>query len=419
MVDTLRIIGGTRLEGSVSMSGAKNAALPIIAATLLTGRISRLTNVPALTDVTSMEDAVRSVGGAVERHGDTSCIDTSGARDADVDYASVRRMRAVLLLLAPMLARFGVARVARPGGCAIGGRPIDEHVAALRALGAEVEDAGDTIQARAPKGLHGARIALRVPSVGATHMALMAATAARGETEIVNAAMEPEVGDLIAYLKDAGAQIAGEGTARLVVSGPTSWRDVEHELIPDRIEAGSYLLASAITGGRLEVMGARLEHLGALVGTMERAGLSVFPTSRGLMAERSGPLRGVEVRTDAFPGFPTDLQAQVMALATVADGPSVIEETIFENRFMHVPELQRLGARIRLRGQVASIEGGARLRGTDVEATDLRASMGLVLAALAAEGVTVLRGAHHLDRGYVDIVRKLQRCGARIERGAS
>ena len=397
------------------MSGAKNAALPILAASLLLEARSEITNVPALTDVEVMLSVLRSLGVRAEREGDRLGIDTTAVHPGSASYENVRRMRAAMLVLAPMLARFGTASISRPGGCTIGSRPINEHLGALRSLGADVREEGGTVHATT-SGLKGARISLGVPSVGATHTAIMASCAASGETEIVNCAMEPEVGDLIAFLRAAGATIEGEGTSQILVQGSTQWTPTQHALIPDRIEAGSYLIASAITGGRLEVIGARLEHLGSLIGSLERAGVSVFPTSRGLVAERLGELRAVDVSTDAYPGFPTDLQAQFMALMSVANGVSVIEEKVFENRLMHVAELQRLGACIRLSGQVATIEGISTLRGASVEATDLRASMGLVIAGLAAKGTTTLYGADHLDRGYVDLVRKLRRCGAHIDR---
>jgi UDP-N-acetylglucosamine 1-carboxyvinyltransferase len=328
-------------------------------------------------------------------------------------------MRAGILVLAPLLARFGSARVSLPGGCAIGARPIDLHLKALEALGAEVGIEAGYIQARTKaEHLRGGRIVLSSPSIGATETALMAATLARGETEILNAAREPEVCDLALCLAAMGARIEGAGTHRFLVQGVDGLHNARHELITDRIEAGTYAIASAITGGHLEILGAHLEHLGSVGAALESAGVQIWPTDRGLMVVRSDPLTGIDVATEPYPGFPTDLQAQFMALMTIASGASVIRETVFESRFMHVPELGRLGANISLQGSTALVRGVDRLHGAEVMATDLRASVCLVLAALVAEGETTVHRIYHLDRGYESLDRKLVQCGADIRRVA-
>ena len=366
-MEKLLIRGGRKLEGSVHIGGAKNAALPEIAAALLSPEPLTLANLPDVVDV-------RTMLSLMESHG-----------------------------------------VALPGGCAIGARPVDLHLKALAALGASIEIVGGYIEAKAPGGLHGARIVLPIPSVGATETALMAATLAPGESEIVNAAREPEVADLAACLVAMGAQIEGAGTHRIVVQGG-ALHAARHEIIPDRIEAGTYAVAAAITGGHLELTGARLEHLSAMAEVLEQAGVQLWPTDRGLMVRSSGALRGVDISTEPYPGFPTDLQAQFMALMTVAEGASMIRETVFENRFMHVPELARLGANITLNGTTALVRGVKALKGAPVMATDLRASVSLVLAGLVASGETAVNRVYHLDRGYEALDRKLVRCGASIER---
>lgn len=415
-MDRLRIEGGHPLTGAVAIAGAKNAALPQIAASLLSPHPVTLQNLPDVADVANMLALLAQHGATVTRGAGSATIDTAAASPADTGYDTVRRMRATVLVLAPLLARFGQARVSLPGGCAIGARPVDMHVAALTALGAEIGIEGGFILARAPGGLRGNRLVLPSPSVGATETAMMAATAAKGETEILNAAREPEVVDLAACLAAMGAQIEGAGTHRILISGGTGWHAATHSLIPDRIEAGTYAIAAAITGGQIELSGARLEHMAAVVQALEAAGVRVWPGDRGLIVAGGGPLRATDITTEPYPGFPTDLQAQFMALMTQAEGAAMIRETIFESRFMHVPELSRLGANIRLQGTTAVVRGGARLKGAPVMATDLRASVSLVLAGLAAEGETVLNRLYHLDRGYEQLDVKLRRCGARIER---
>ncbi|EKF19985.1 UDP-N-acetylglucosamine 1-carboxyvinyltransferase [Nitratireductor pacificus] len=415
-MDRLRIIGGRRLQGAVAVSGAKNAALPQIAAALISPHPVELTNLPAVSDVDNMLGVAQLYGARIERDAHATTIDAGALVPREVAYDTVRRMRATVLFLAPLLARFGAARVSLPGGCAIGARPVDLHLKALTALGAEVAVENGVIVASAAGELPGGRVVLGSPSVGATQTAMMAATAAAGESEIVNAAREPEVADLAACLVAMGARIEGAGTHRILVQGRTEWRPAKHHGIPDRIEAGTYAVAAAITGGQLELTNARMEHLAAVIQVLETMGASVWPSNRGLVVTGDGALRTADITTEPYPGFPTDLQAQFMALACCAPGTSLIRETIFENRFMHVPELMRLGADITLQGTTAAVRGGTPLKGAQVMATDLRASVSLVLAALAAEGETVINRVYHLDRGYEQLDRKLAQCGAEIER---
>jgi UDP-N-acetylglucosamine 1-carboxyvinyltransferase len=417
-MDRLVIRGGNQLKGSVQIHGAKNAALPQIAAALLSAEPLEIGNVPDLLDVATMLGLMQELGVTAERRpGDILLLDPRAARNTGAPYDIVRRMRASILVLGPLVARFGSARVSLPGGCAIGARPVDLHLKALTALGATVRVDAGYITAEAEGGrLRGGRIILTSPSVGATETALMAATLARGETEIVNAARDPEVCDLALCLAAMGARIEGAGTHRIQVEGVESLHRARHDLIADRIEAGTYAIAAAITGGHLELIDAHLEHLASVGAALEHAGVQIWPTDRGLMISRTGPLRAVDVVTEPYPGFPTDLQAQFMALMAVAPGASVIRETIFESRFMHVPELGRLGANILLQGTTALVRGVAKLHGAEVMATDLRASVGLVLAGLAADGETVVHRIYHLDRGYQALDRKLVQCGAEIRR---
>jgi UDP-N-acetylglucosamine 1-carboxyvinyltransferase len=417
-MDRLIIRGGKRIEGSVQVCGAKNAALPQIAAALLNPKQLELTNVPEVSDINTMLALMGEFGVVATRGpGRMLTLDASQARSAQAPYDIVRRMRASILVLAPLLARFGSARVSLPGGCAIGARPIDLHLKALDALGAQVDMESGYINARLKAdGLRGGRVVLSSPSVGATETALMAAVVARGESEILNAARDPEISDLALCLTAMGAQLQGVGTHRILVQGVSELRQARHDLMTDRIEAGTYAIAAAITGGHLEILGAHLEHLGSVGAALESAGAQIWPTDRGLMVVRSGPLRAIDVATEPYPGFPTDLQAQFMALMTIASGASVIRETIFESRFMHVPELGRLGANISLQGSTALVRGVEGLHGAEVMATDLRASVSLVLAALVAEGETTVHRIYHLDRGYESLDRKLVQCGADIRR---
>src|SRR6185369_8338264 len=371
-MDRLVIRGGKRIEGSVQVSGAKNAALPQIAAGILTPERLEITNVPEVTDVITMINMIKEFGVVATRGpGRLLVLDAAGAHNAQAPYDLVRRMRASILVLAPLLARFGSARVSLPGGCAIGARPIDLHLKALDALGADVAIESGYINAKTRADrLRGGRIVLSSPSVGATETALMGAVLATGESEILNASRDPEVADLAACLAAMGARIEGGGTHRMLVQGVDTLHRARHDLISDRIEAGTYAIAAAITGGHLEILGAHLEHLGSVGAVLESAGVQIFPTDRGLMVVRSGPLKAVDVATEPYPGFPTDLQAQFMALMTVATGASVIRETVFESRFMHVPELGRLGANISLQGSTALVRGVDGLHGAEVMATD-------------------------------------------------
>jgi UDP-N-acetylglucosamine 1-carboxyvinyltransferase len=417
-MDRLLIRGGKRIEGSVQVRGAKNAVLPQIAASLLGSERLELTNVPEVSDVDTMLALMREFGVTATRGpGKMLTLDASAARNTQAPYDMVRRMRASILVLAPLLARFGSAQVSMPGGCAIGARPIDLHLKALDALGAEVGIEGGYIHARTNgDGLRGGRVVLTSPSVGASETALMATVLAKGESEILNAARDPEICDLALCLTAMGARIEGAGTHRILVQGVNALHQARHELITDRIEAGTYAIAAAITGGNLEILGAHLEHLGSVGAVLESAGAQIWPTDRGLMVVRSGPLQAIDVSTEPYPGFPTDLQAQFMALMTIAPGASVIRETVFESRFMHVPELGRLGANISLQGSTALVRGVERLHAAEVMATDLRASVCLVLAALVADGATTVHRIYHLDRGYESLDRKLVQCGADIQR---
>jgi UDP-N-acetylglucosamine 1-carboxyvinyltransferase len=417
-MDRLVIRGGKRIEGSVQVRGAKNAALPQIAAALLSPAQLELSNVPEVTDVDTMLALMREFGVVSSRGpGRVLVLDASGARNAQAPYDMVRRMRASILVLAPLLARFGSARVSMPGGCAIGARPIDLHLKALEALGADVNIESGYIQARTKADrLRGSRIVLSSPSVGATETALMAAVLAKGETEILNAARDPEVCDLALCLAAMGARIEGAGTHRILLQGVDALQHARHDLITDRIEAGTYAIAAAITGGHLEILGAHLEHLGSVGAALESAGVQIWPTDRGLMVVRTGPLQAIDITTEPYPGFPTDLQAQFLALMTIASGASVVRETVYESRFMHVPELGRLGANISLQGSTALVRGVEGLHGAEVMATDLRASVSLVIAALVAGGETTVHRIYHLDRGYESLDRKLVQCGADIRR---
>ena len=419
-MDRLVIRGGRRIEGSVQVRGAKNAVLPQIAASLLSPERLELTNVPEVSDVDTMLALMQEFGVTAARGpGRMLALDASAARNTQAPYDMVRRMRASILVLAPLLARFGSARVSQPGGCAIGARPIDLHIKALESLGAEVEMEAGYIHARTKgEGLRGGRVVLTLPSIGATETALMGTVLARGESEILNAARDPEICDLALCLAAMGARIEGAGTHRILVQGVNALHRARHELITDRIEAGTYAIAAAITGGHLEILGAHLEHLGSVGAVLESAGAQIWPTDRGLMVVRSGPLQAIDVSTEPYPGFPTDLQAQFMALMTIASGASMIRETVFESRFMHVPELGRLGANISLQGSTALVRGVERLHAAEVMATDLRASVCLVLAALVAEGATTVHRIYHLDRGYESLDRKLVQCGADIQRVA-
>jgi UDP-N-acetylglucosamine 1-carboxyvinyltransferase len=417
-MDRIRIRGGKRLSGTVPVSGAKNATLPLMAAALLADGPLTLTNAPDLADIATMRALLVQHGLSVEHDKQARTLKLSGsATNLEAPYDIVRKMRASVLVLGPLLARHGRARVSLPGGCAIGTRPVDLHIKGLEQLGASIEITAGYIEAKAPAGgLTGARIIFPQVSVGATENLLMAACLAKGETELVNAAREPEITDLAMCLMRMGARIEGIGTDRLRVEGGAALFSATHPILPDRIEAGTYACAAAITGGTLHLEGARLEHLGAVARVLRDAGVDVAETNTGLTVARMNGLRGTDVVTEPFPGFATDMQAQFMALMTVAEGASMITETIFENRFMHVPELMRMGARINFHGASAIVRGVPKLAGAPVMATDLRASVSLVLAGLAAEGETIVNRVYHLDRGYEHVEQKLAAVGADIER---
>jgi UDP-N-acetylglucosamine 1-carboxyvinyltransferase len=426
-MDRIRIVGGQRLNGTIPISGAKNATLPLMIASLLTEDTLILDNVPRLADVIQLQRILGNHGVDITIAGKRPGEDPNGGRtihisaknivDTTAPYELVSKMRASFWVVAPLLARMGEAKVSMPGGCAIGTRPVDLLIMALEALGAEIEIEGGYVIARAPKGLRGAEIDFPRVTVGGTHTALMAAALARGTTVIENAAREPEIGDVADCLNKMGAKISGAGTARIVVEGVARLHGARHSVLPDRIETGTYAMAVAMAGGDVLLVNARPELLQAALDVLTQSGVTVTPTNEGIRVARNGAgLNPVKVTTAPFPGFPTDLQAQLMALMTRANGTSHITETIFENRFMHVQELARLGANIHLDGQTATIEGVARLKGAPVMATDLRASVSLVIAALAAEGETMVNRVYHLDRGFERLEDKLGACGAAIER---
>ena len=426
-MDRIRIVGGRRLNGAIPISGAKNATLPLMIASLLTEDTLVLDNVPHLADVGLLERILGNHGvdvmiagkrrGENGQNGRTLHISARTIVDTTAPYELVSKMRASFWVIAPLLARMGEAKVSMPGGCAIGTRPVDLLIMALEKLGAAIEIEGGYVIARAKNGLRGGDIKFPKVTVGGTHTALMAASLANGTTVIENAAREPEIGDVADCLNKMGARISGAGTSRIVVEGVPKLSGARHSVLPDRIETGTYAMAVAMTGGDVLLQNARPELLQEALDTLARTGVTVTPTNEGIRIARNGAgLDPVEVTTQPFPGFPTDLQAQLMALMTRASGTSRINETIFENRFMHVQELVRLGARIQLDGQTATVEGVPRLKGAPVMATDLRASVSLVIAGLAAEGETIVNRVYHLDRGFERVEEKLVRCGAEIER---
>ncbi len=425
-MDQIRIRGGRPLKGEIVISGAKNAALPLMAASLLTEETLRLTNLPDLADISFMAHILSEHGVGVYMNGNAQgsgysnrLVELTAGRitSTRAPYDLVRKMRASVLVLGPILAREGHAEVSLPGGCAIGQRPVDLHLSALETLGAEIELLEGYIVAKAPKGLRGAEVVFPSVSVGATENLLMAASLAQGTTRIVNAAREPEISDLADCLNKMGARITGIGGDVLTVEGVSRLHGAEHAVVADRIEAGTFAMAAAITDGELELLGARAEHLGALIEVLEGSGVTVRESNRGLSVKRAnGRLSATTVETAPFPGFPTDLQAQLMALMSTAEGTSEVTESIFENRFMHVSELCRMGAHIEVKGSKATIHGRPRLNGAEVMATDLRASVSMILAGLVAEGETLMNRVYHLDRGYEHVERKLADCGADIER---
>ncbi|HXE29028.1 MAG TPA: UDP-N-acetylglucosamine 1-carboxyvinyltransferase [Stellaceae bacterium] len=424
-MDRIRIRGGKPLSGTIPIGGAKNAALPLMTAALLSEEPLTLRHVPVLADITTLSHLLVQHGAAVtmvgartpHEHGHALKIDARNIISTTAPYDLVRKMRASVLVLGPLLARCREARVSLPGGCAIGTRPVDLHIKGLEALGAKIELKQGYIHAQAPQGLKGAQFIFPKVSVGATENLLMAASLAEGETVLVNAAREPEIVDLAICLNAMGAKITGAGSDRITITGVKKLHGAEHTVVPDRIEIGTYLMAAAITGGTVELAGARYDLVAAVAKTLDGAGVEVAETNRGIsVRRRNGELKGVDVMTEPFPGFPTDLQAQMMALMSKAEGAAMITETIFENRFMHVPELCRMGANINVHGASAMVRGVLHLTGAEVMATDLRASVSLVLAGLAAEGETIVNRIYHLDRGYERVEEKLAACGAEIER---
>ena len=418
-MDKLKIIGGTPLRGQIRISGAKNAALPLLTASLLTDEKLTLSNVPHLADIDSMLCLLEQHGVEVQQ-GKTLQLKARNITNTTASYEDVRKMRASILVLGPLLTRCGQAKVSIPGGCAIGARPVDLHIQGLIAMGADIEIDNGYIVASAPNGLRGTDFTFSTVSVTGTENLLMAATLAKGTTRLINAALEPEVVDLANCLNSMGAEITGIGTNVLVIEGVNKLTGTQHRVIPDRIEIGTYAIASAITGGDVELLGANLDLLPTFFPTLYNMGVAFEATDRGVRvcAPVDRP-QATEVATAPYPGFPTDLQAQTMALTCIATGESQIVENIFENRFMHVPELGRMGANIALNGQVAFIQGVKSLKGAEVMATDLRASVSLVLAGLAAEGETIINRIYHLDRGYERLEEKLAACGAQVERIAA
>ena len=417
-MDSIRIVGGRPLHGEIPIGGAKNAALPLMAAGLLTEERLVLTRVPRLADIETMAQLLDQHGIAVERTGnDGRSLSLGGPiKNTEAPYDIVRKMRASILVLGPLLARMGEARVSLPGGCAIGTRPVDLHLKGLEQMGAVIDlDAGYVV-ARVAGRLRGATIISPVVSVGATENLLMAASLAEGKTVLRNAAREPEIIDLCHCLVAMGARISGIGTGELVVEGVERLHGATHAIIPDRIETGTYACAVAIAGGEVVLRDARIDHLGAVSRVLEEAGIAVTEVPEGVRVRRMNGLHGADMMTEPYPGFPTDMQAQFMALMAVAEGASMITESIFENRFMHVSELARMGARVNVHGASAIVRGVPMLTGAPVMATDLRASSSLILAGLAAKGETVVSRVYHLDRGYEDVEGKLSAVGARIER---
>jgi UDP-N-acetylglucosamine 1-carboxyvinyltransferase len=417
-MDRIRIRGGRPLSGESKVGGAKNAALPLMVAGMLTDERLVLSNVPRLADIQTMTALVQQHGVTVEPvTNDGRVLSLGGSiTNTEAPYDIVRKMRASVLVLGPLLARVGEARVSLPGGCAIGTRPVDLHLKGLEQMGARFDLDSGYIDGKVDGRLRGATIVFPYVSVGATENLLMAASLAEGVTVLANAAREPEIGDLAVCLVAMGARIEGTGSDKLTIEGVGRLRSADHTIIPDRIETGSYACAAAISGGSVLLRDARLDHLGATVRILREAGVDISQRPDGLMVKRLNGLHGADVMTEPYPGFPTDMQAQFMALMSVADGASMVTETIFENRFMHVPELNRMGARINVHGASAIVRGVPRLSGAPVMATDLRASLSLILAGLAAHGDTIVNRVYHLDRGYEAVEQKLAACGAEIER---
>jgi len=414
-MDQIIIHGGRRLKGEVRTSGAKNAALPILASTILGGGECVLSNMPSVVDVLTMGKLLRMLGIAVAQEGEHTVVDAQIIASTEAPYDLVRTMRASVLVLGPLVARMGEAKVSLPGGCAIGSRPVNFHLAGLEKMGATVEIEHGYIKATARR-LRGSRIYFDTPSVTGTENLMMAAVLAEGTTVLENAAKEPEISDLAAFLVKRGARIAGAGTDMITIEGVTELHGADHDVIPDRIEAGTYLVAGAITGGEISVKRCRPEHMEPLLMKLRESGVELAEEGDRVHLKVTGRLKGTNVRTSPHPGFPTDMQAQFVALMAVAEGTSVVTETIFESRFMHVEELRRMGAEIRVEGNRVVITGREGLTGAPVMASDLRASAGLIVAGLAAEGITEVSRVYHLDRGYERLEDKLKALGASIER---
>ncbi len=406
------------LNGTVDVRGAKNAALPIMAASLLAEEPCTIRNVPVLRDTRTMVDLLRSVGAKIDSFSDgTLHIPDPSPHNCEAAYELVRQMRASFFVLGPLLARLGRARVSLPGGCAIGTRPVDIHLKGLASLGADIDISEGYVEATAPAGLKGGNIVLDYPSVGATENLMMAAAGAAGPTRIENAAREPEIEDLAAFLRRLGTEVTGAGSSVIRIEpGDRPAGPIEHDVIADRIEAGTLLIAGAITGGQVTVRGARADHLEALIAKLQESGAVVETVPDGIKVERTGDIRAVDVNTQPYPGFPTDLQAQLTAMLSLAEGTSTVTETVFENRFLHVAELRRMGADIEVQGNAAVIRGVERLSGASVMASDLRASAALLLAGLVAKGVTTILRIYHIDRGYERIEERLNQLGAHIVR---
>ncbi len=417
-MDKIIVKGGTPLHGSIEIAGAKNACLTLMPAALLCAEPLTLTNAPRLSDIATMTELLESLGCEVAslQEGRVLVLGTAKISNHTAHYDIVRKMRASILVLGPMLARDGEAVCSLPGGCAIGARPVDIHLSGLEAMGAELDLREGYVHAKAPNGLIGAEYELPFASVGATENLLMAATLAKGTTVLKNVAREPEIVDLAECLRAMGANISGEGSHTLTIHGVKKLHGATHRVVTDRIELGTYMIAPVIAGGEVELIGGRRDLLEAFCTKLEAAGATISETENGLTVTRDGPIKPVDIVTEVHPGFPTDLQAQMMALLCFSDGTSVLEEKIFENRFMHAPELIRMGADIEVHGGHATVNGVSALKGAPVMATDLRASVSLILAGLAAKGETVVSRVYHLDRGYEQLVRKLSACGADIVR---
>jgi UDP-N-acetylglucosamine 1-carboxyvinyltransferase len=418
-MDKIAVRGGKPLEGTIEISGAKNACLTLMPAALLTDQPLTLTNAPRLADIRTMSDLLASLGAEIASlsEGRVLALNAGAISNHIAHYDIVRKMRASILVLGPMLARDGKAKVSLPGGCAIGARPVDLHLSGLEKMGAVLDLADGYVNASVPGKLKGAVIEFPFVSVGATENLLMAATLAKGTTVLKTAAREPEIADLATCLTAMGARIQGAGTSEITIEGVSSLGGATHRVLADRVELGTYMIAPALAGGTVTLKGGTRSLVAALIEKLEEADIGVEDVPGGLkVSRRNGLIRPLHITTEPFPGFPTDLQAQIMAMLTLATGESVIEEHIFENRFMHVPELARMGAHIEVHGGTAHVHGVNALRGAPVMATDLRASVSLILAGLAAEGETVVSRVYHLDRGYEHVVTKLSGCGARIER---